>query len=343
MMRWKNGALFPWELRQQKEIQHRLTQHSFLWHFRASASALLPLSISLASSPRSPLPAQPLHGQATGTPAGPPPPLPASSRCSPLPAQTPLRSQATAAPMETPPAAAPAPLPPPARPSTPSYTVECIFRDFTCRRAALIRALTTDEKAFSRTESLYLYGNSDGNWELRPPKLLMPPGQPDPRMFGIKLVRGNMKHPKWLAYIATHCDAWLIRISFFLGANLGTQARQHLSALINSLQTVHEAFVASDTYHRICHLEKMNVEIEDEDEGCGTEPTVCASCGNHYRRNGFWICCDECDRWFHGKCVKVTAALAEHIGHYECPECCSDKKGHDYNVDPLLSVLYKRY
>nr|TKW27709.1 hypothetical protein SEVIR_3G275100v2 [Setaria viridis] len=205
-----------------------------------------------------------------------------------------------------------------------------------------------DEKAFSRkynagTESLYLYGNSDGNWELRPPKLLMPPGQPDPRMFGIKLVRGNMKHPKWLAYIATHCDAWLIRISFFLGANLGTQARQHLSALINSLQTVHEAFVASDTYHRICHLEKMNVEIEDEDEGCGTEPTVCASCGNHYRRNGFWICCDECDRWFHGKCVKVTAALAEHIGHYECPECCSDKKGHDYNVDPLLSVLYKRY
>ncbi|XP_022680642.1 PHD finger protein ALFIN-LIKE 2 isoform X2 [Setaria italica] len=290
--------------------------------------------------------------------------------------------------METPPAAAPAPLPPPARPSTPSYTVECIFRDFTCRRAALIRALTTDEKAFSRkynagTESLYLYGNSDGNWELRPPKLLMPPGQPDPRMFGIKLVRGNMKHPKWLAYIATHCDAWLIRISFFLGANLGTQAsrspiiklatlarvgplswaatpaapvprppaalrclllpRQHLSALINSLQTVHEAFVASDTYHRICHLEKMNVEIEDEDEGCGTEPTVCASCGNHYRRNGFWICCDECDRWFHGKCVKVTAAQAEHIGHYECPECCSDKKGHDYNVDPLLSVLYKRY
>ncbi|CAN6355426.1 unnamed protein product [Urochloa humidicola] len=138
-----------------------------------------------------------------------------------------------------------------------------------------------DEKAFSRkcnaaTEPLYLYGNSDGSWELRPLKLLMPPGQPDPRMFGVKLVRGDMKSTKWLVHIAMHCDAWLIRISFFLGANLGTQERQRLSTMINSLQTVREAFVASDTYRRICRLEKMNVEIDDEDEGCGTEPTICA-------------------------------------------------------------------
>ncbi|CAL4907809.1 unnamed protein product [Urochloa decumbens] len=289
----------------------------------------------VASSLRTPPPTQPLHGPATGAPTGPLPPLPASSRCSPLPAQTPLNGQATAAA----PAAVPAPLPPPARPSTPSYSVERIFRDFTYRRVALIRALTTDEKAFSRecnaaTETLYLYGNSDGSWELRPPKLLMPPGQPDPRMLGVKLVRGNMKHSEWLGLIAVNCDAWLIRISFFLGANLGAQeSRQRLSTMINSLQTVREAFVTSDTYRRICHLEKTNVEIDDEDEGCGTEPTICANCGDRYRRNGFWICCDECDRWFHGKCVKVTAAQAEHIKHYECPDCCSDKKGHDYDED----------
>ncbi|CAN6333330.1 unnamed protein product [Urochloa humidicola] len=225
----------------------------------------------VASSPRSPLPAQHLHGQATGAPADPSLPLPTSSRCSPLPAQTPLHGQARAAPTDT----------PPAKPSTPPYSVERIFRDFTYRRAALIRALTTDEKALSRkcnaaTEPLYLYGNSDGSWELRPLKLLMPPGQPDPRMFGVKLVRGDMKSTKWLVHIAMHCDAWLIRISFFLGANLGTQERQRLSTMINSLQTVREAFVASDTYRRICRLEKMNVEIDDEDEGCGTEPTICA-------------------------------------------------------------------
>ena len=87
----------------------------------------------------------------------------------------------------------------------------------------------------------------------------------------------------------------------------------------------------------------QNEEIEDEDDGCGTEPTICGSCGNRYRMNAFWICCDVCDRWFHGKCVKVSAAQAEHIDKYECPECCLDKKGHDYNADPMLSVLYKRY
>ncbi|PAN19929.1 hypothetical protein PAHAL_3G308000 [Panicum hallii] len=288
----------------------------------------------VTSSPRSALPAQPLHAQATGASTGPPLPLPASSPGSPLPAAS----------METPVPAAPAPLPPPARPTPPPYTAEeGIFREFACRRA-----LTTDEKMFSRecnagSETLYLYGNSDGSWELRPPKLLIPPGQPDPRMLGVKLVRGDMKHPKWLRHIAMHCDAWLIRISFFLGANLGTRARQRLCAMINSLQTVNEKVAASDTYHHICHLEKMNEEIEDEDEGCGTEPTICGSCGNRYHTNGFWICCDVCDRWFHGKCVKVTAAQAEHIDKYECPECCSDKKGHDYNADPMLSVLYKQY
>lgn len=229
---------------------------------------------------------------------------------------------------------APPPAPAAAAFCPPSYTAEWIFRDFACRRAALIRALT------SGTETLYLYGNSDVSWEVRPQKLFMPLGQPEPTMTGIKLVRGNMKRTKWLRHIAMHCDAWLIHISSFLDANLETRSRQRLSDRINSLATVLETFVASDTYRRICSLEKMN---EDEDEGCGPEPTICASCGSCYHANGFWICCDVCDRWFHGKCVKITAAQAEQIEHYECPECCSNKKGHGYNVDPMLSVLSKRY
>nr|CAB3461682.1 unnamed protein product [Digitaria exilis] len=272
------------------------------------------------SSPRTPVPSRPMHGQGTGAPTGPPPPLLASS---PQPAQTPLNGQATGAPMETPAPAAPAPFPRP-------YTVERIFRDFCCRRAALIRALTKGEKtlvalasrgskrkevlhvkAFSHkcntgAESLYLYVNRDESWELRP-KMLMQPEQPDPTMLGIKI------------------------------------ARKRLSAMMKSLQTVHATFIASDTYRRICHLEKMNEDIEDEDEGCGDEPTKCGVCGDHYRANAFWIGCDVCDRWFHGKCVNVTSAEAEHIGQYECPECFCEKKGHDYNADPMLSALYKSY
>lgn len=77
------------------------------------------------------------------------------------------------------------------------------------------------------TETLYLYGNSDVSWEVRPQKLFMPLGQPEPTMTGIKLVRGNMKRTKWLRHIAMHCDAWLIHISSFLGANLETRSRYY--------------------------------------------------------------------------------------------------------------------
>ncbi|KAB8104857.1 hypothetical protein EE612_038059, partial [Oryza sativa] len=31
-------------------------------------------------------------------------------------------------------------------------------------------------------------------------------------------------------------------------------------------------------------------------------------------------------RWFHGKCVRITPAKAEHIKHYKCPDCSSSKK-----------------
>ena len=91
----------------------------------------------LASSPRSALPDHPQHGQATGSP---PPALLTSAPCSLLPAEPLLHGQATGAPME---AQAPPPVPAAAAFCPPSYTAEWIFRDFACRRAALIRALTS--------------------------------------------------------------------------------------------------------------------------------------------------------------------------------------------------------
>lgn len=57
---------------------------------------------------------------------------------------------------------------------------------------------------------------------------------------------------------------------------------------------------------------------EDEDEA---EGTTCGACGDDYAANEFWICCDVCERWFHGKCVKITPAKAEHIKQYKCPSC----------------------
>ncbi|KAM7274580.1 hypothetical protein ACFE04_016446 [Oxalis oulophora] len=65
--------------------------------------------------------------------------------------------------------------------------------------------------------------------------------------------------------------------------------------------------------------------LEDEDEEDHGE-TLCGACGDSYAADEFWICCDLCEKWFHGKCVKITPARAEHIKQYKCPECGSNKR-----------------
>ncbi|GAU14772.1 hypothetical protein TSUD_204210 [Trifolium subterraneum] len=59
-------------------------------------------------------------------------------------------------------------------------------------------------------------------------------------------------------------------------------------------------------------------EEEDDDDEQGA---TCGACGDNYGTDEFWICCDMCERWFHGKCVKITPAKAEHIKQYKCPSC----------------------
>ncbi|RVW52078.1 PHD finger protein ALFIN-like 3 [Vitis vinifera] len=70
---------------------------------------------------------------------------------------------------------------------------------------------------------------------------------------------------------------------------------------------------------------------KDEDEGLEEEEedehgeTLCGACGENYASDEFWICCDICEKWFHGKCVKITPARAEHIKQYKCPSCSNKR------------------
>ncbi|CAL5071834.1 unnamed protein product [Urochloa decumbens] len=59
--------------------------------------------------------------------------------------------------------------------------------------------------------------------------------------------------------------------------------------------------------------------------------TLCGACGESYGPDEFWICCDICEKWFHGKCVKITAAKAEHIKQYKCPSCTGGGGGNSSN------------
>ena len=64
-------------------------------------------------------------------------------------------------------------------------------------------------------------------------------------------------------------------------------------------------------------------DAEEEDQAY-----LCGSCGESYANGEFWICCDVCEKWFHGKCVRITPAKAEHIKQYKCPSC-SSKRGRE--------------
>ncbi|GJN14184.1 hypothetical protein PR202_gb00973 [Eleusine coracana subsp. coracana] len=163
-------------------------------------------------------------------------------------------------PTEINPPAAPAPvrLQPPNLVTT--SNVQRLFREFTRRRAGLIRAITTG------LEPMHLYGHIDGSWEVSETELHMAPWHPK-MAFGINKVRDNMERVQWLQEIARRCDAWLISVSYFNGAKsmLNADGRDLLFNSINGLPTVHEFFMDSDTYHRLCRENEERSRAADDD------------------------------------------------------------------------------
>ena len=86
---------------------------------------------------------------------------------------------------------------------------------------------------------------------------------------------------------------------------------------------------------------------KDEDEGLEEEEedehgeTLCGACGENYASDEFWICCDICEKWFHGKCVKITPARAEHIKQYKCPSC-SNKRSRPWYIKLMIIWCFHR-
>jgi len=72
---------------------------------------------------------------------------------------------------------------------------------------------------------------------------------------------------------------------------------------------------------------KANEVLEEEDDVINDDNDYCASCNSRYKVNAFWICCDECGKWYHGKCVNITSSEAEHKERYECPDCYNERVG----------------
>ncbi|XP_026398764.1 PHD finger protein ALFIN-LIKE 4-like isoform X1 [Papaver somniferum] len=243
-------------------------------------------------------------------------------------------------------------------------TVEEVFRDFKGRRTGMIKALTQDVKEFYRQcdpekENLCLYGFPSEQWEVNLPAEEVPPELPEPAL-GINFARDGMQEKDWLALVAVHSDAWLLAVAFYFGARFGfdKNERKRLFTMMNDLPTIFEVVTGNAKKHvkekssvsnHSSNKPKSNSKMQrpsepqptkyakptppprDDEEGLEDDEedehgdALCGACGENYAADEFWICCDICEKWFHGKCVKITPARAEHIKQYKCPSCSNKR------------------
>lgn len=240
-------------------------------------------------------------------------------------------------------------------------TVEEVFNDFKGRRSGLIKALTTDVDKFYQQcdpekENLCLYGLPNETWEVNLPVEEVPPELPEPAL-GINFARDGMQEKDWLSLVAVHSDSWLLAVAFYFGARFGftKTERRKLFQMINDLPTVFEVLTGnvkppkdhSGTHNSSSknkssgksrqsenHSKSVKMAAPPKEEESGEEEeeeeqgeTNCGACGENYASGEyeFWICCDVCEKWFHGNCVKITPAKAEHIKHYKCPMCSTKR------------------
>lgn len=231
-------------------------------------------------------------------------------------------------------------------------TLEEIFKDFKGRRSALLTALTRDVDEFvrlcdPRKDNLCLYGFPDETWEVSLPVEEVPSELPEP-ILGINFSRDGMDRHDWLSLVAVHSDAWLLAVAFFYAATFDKAERKKLFGLISDLPSLYDVVMERKPVKGAISIsrpktpsagktkpvqqppppskEEGTVDDEEEDDEEEHENTLCGKCGENYGTDEFWICCDMCEQWFHGKCVKVTPAKAELIKQYKCPACSNNKK-----------------
>uniref|UniRef100_G3NV03 Bromodomain PHD finger transcription factor n=1 Tax=Gasterosteus aculeatus aculeatus TaxID=481459 RepID=G3NV03_GASAC len=90
--------------------------------------------------------------------------------------------------------------------------------------------------------------------------------------------------------------------------------------------------LCSNWFHGACVgiTEKEAKKLEDfvcndckrGQEGASNEELYCI-CRTPYDESQFYIGCDRCQNWYHGRCVGILQSEATHIDVYVCPQCQS--------------------
>ncbi|XP_065199486.1 nucleosome-remodeling factor subunit NURF301 [Planococcus citri] len=64
-------------------------------------------------------------------------------------------------------------------------------------------------------------------------------------------------------------------------------------------------------------------------------------CRQPYDESQFYICCDRCQDWFHGRCVGILQSEADHIDEYICPNCTNNSNANVANTKNLTLKDYE--
>ncbi|XP_055707432.1 nucleosome-remodeling factor subunit NURF301 isoform X3 [Phlebotomus papatasi] len=64
-------------------------------------------------------------------------------------------------------------------------------------------------------------------------------------------------------------------------------------------------------------------------------------CKQPYDESQFYICCDKCQDWFHGRCVGILQSEAEFIDEYICPNCTKSNAVNFANMKTLTPTEFE--
>jgi len=101
--------------------------------------------------------------------------------------------------------------------------------------------------------------------------------------------------------------------------------------------------ICSNWFHGACvgitpkMSKKMSEYVCDECRSAKENDEIYCLCRQPYDESQFYIGCESCTDWFHGRCVGIIQAESDSIDEYVCPKCAPNSKYNYANLKKLNS------
>ncbi|KAI1727677.1 PHD-finger domain-containing protein [Ditylenchus destructor] len=112
------------------------------------------------------------------------------------------------------------------------------------------------------------------------------------------------------------------------------KAKQSTSGRLNTPASTHKQ---NSRQQKV--LQSAEADNEEGDPVLDPKKKHC-SCGTSYDPKKFYLMCDHCRQWFHGKCVGITEKKAQKMDSWMCAECEKEKA---QDAEELYCVCHQPY